>query len=247
MNDALDQWKREIERLSSGPVVIVPVETDAVRNVLNIPPVFAGRAVMVQLLSAEAFVSQLVRAHALNVNVDGPLGVFHFVILNRRRAADWEGMEDSLIAHEFGHIWLNVTGYRSLEAGTDARQACLATHASDVIQHILIREEAQRRGLDTMRFWLRVHTAALVNERTPAATTGRCEQWQAFAEWMDAMLGAPRWDLLDKYERSMTARYPALRALVTSTRDWLATIDLWDRSVYEHALHRLTSDMLTIR
>lgn len=237
-----------MEQASGGLVVIVPVETDPIQNALRIPPAFPGRPVMAKLLSEESFVVLLLRAHALNVNYRGAEGVFHFIVENQARSADWNEMEDSLLAHEFGHIWLNAIGYRSPQSDTtDAPAACLAAHTGDIVQHILIRDEAQRRGVDVMRFWLHVQEMALtLPESQTAPQLDRCQKWQAAAEWLDAVLGAPQWPLLDRYQTKMRAYYPVLIPFITQIREWIEPLNLWDRSIYEYAMQKLTRVLLTI-
>ncbi len=246
MNPALESWQSEIQTLSGGVLVMVPVETDPVENVLRIPPSFPGRPIVAQLLSNESFVVQLTRAHALNANVSGPQGVHHFILLNMARSADWKDLEDSLLAHEFGHVWLNAMGYRALDSSSDPLRACLATHAGDMVQHILIREEGKRRGLDVSAFWLRIQETALSRENQPLPELSRCERWQAAAEWLDAVEGAPGWPLLPRYEMMMRRRFPQLIEPLAVIRSTLHGRDLWDRSLYEYALRMLTDILLTI-
>lgn len=233
------EFQAQIETLSGGRVVIVRVETDRSQNVLRIPSVFPGRSVLARLLRQETFVGQLVRAHALTVNYGGVEGTYHFVLLNMDRAADWDGMEESLLAHEFGHVWLHVNGYRSPEY----EDSCLTTHAGDIVQHVLIRQETRRRGFDYMRFWMRNQEKWLLAEEkapAPVALDG-CQRLQLISAWMDAELGLTdgEWKMRERYLSLLRERYGSLMPVVTELGAMMTGLDLWDRSLYELVLARV--------
>lgn len=236
---ALDAWQREIEALSTGRIVLVRVETVQPENTLRIAPEFPGRAIVARLLRQEAFVRQFVLAHALNVNYSGEEGVYHFILLNQARAADWEGLETALLAHEYGHIWLAALGYRSPAFS----ETCLATAVGDIVQHILIREETARRGLDVLAFWKRTHDAWLEREARIAEPPplDACQRLLLIAEWVDAKLAfaGGGWERRDAYLELLAARHAALRPVVEELTGWLGGRDLWDRSLYQLALHRV--------
>ncbi|MBI3209875.1 MAG: hypothetical protein HYZ37_13395 [Candidatus Solibacter usitatus] len=237
MSPVLEQWQREIETASGGLVVLVRVETDPVENVLRIAPQFPGRPIVAQRLSQEAFVVQFIRTHAMSITYEGPEGNFHFVLLNMARAADWEGLEDSILAHEFGHLWLNATGFRSLPMQQDALRDCLAIHVNDIVHHILLRQEARRRGIDAMAYWLNTREAwmkSVAGSEAPALD--ECQEWQIVAECVDALMGASRWPRLGEFLNLMRTRHPRLMDRAVQLRDLLSPLDLWDRSVYEYAL-----------
>jgi len=233
----LAEWQTEIEALSRGTLVVVRVETDRAENVLRVPASFAGRPVVAGLLRQETFVGQFVRAHALTVNYSGVEGTFHFILLNMALAADWDGMEDSLLAHEFGHVWLHVNGYRSV----DYLDSCLSTHAGDIVQHVLIREETRRRGFDYMKFWVRNQERWMSAESAMPADLDRCQQLQLISAWMDAELGfaGTSWDQRERYLQLLRGRHPALQPVVEDLRALMGGLDLWDRSVYELVLGRV--------
>ncbi len=232
----LDAWHREIEALSSGQIVLVRVETVQPENTLRLPPDFPGRAVVARLLRQEAFVRQFVLAHALNVNYTGEEGAFHFILLNQARAADWEGLETVLLAHEYGHIWLAALGYRSPAFS----ETCLATAVGDIVQHILIREETARRGLDVLAFWKRTHDAWLERETrvSEPPPLNACQRLLLIAEWVDAKLAfaGGGWEQRDAYLELLTARHEELQPVVEELAGWLGGRDLWDRSLYQAAL-----------
>lgn len=236
---ALEAWQQEIESLSAGRLVLVRVETSPLDNTLRIAAEFAGRAIIVQLLQRESFVRQFVQAHALNVNYTGDDGAFHFILLNQARAADWDGLETALLGHEYGHIWLAVQGYRSPVFA----ESCLATATGDIVQHVLIRQETARRGFDYLAFWKRTHDAWLAREAGIAEPPELdiCGQLLLASEWVDAKLAfsAGGWMNRDAYLRLLGARHPQWQNVVEELAAMLSPIDLWDRSLYQSALHRV--------
>jgi hypothetical protein len=232
----LEGWGREIEALSGSPVILVRVETDATDNTLHIPPDFPGREIVRQYLLQESFVEQFFRAHALSLNQDG----FHFILLNMARAADWQGIEDSLLAHEYGHIWLDVLGYRAPAYIPSA--PCLSTHCGDIVQHILIREETRRRGFDYMTFWVRSQERWLNSmlSLTQAPELRPCQRLQLLSAWIDAQLGSTPlvWPKQPEYLALLNRLYRQLAAPANLLVETLEGRDLWDRSLYEAMLIR---------
>ncbi|MCC6362921.1 MAG: hypothetical protein IT165_05315 [Bryobacterales bacterium] len=232
----LEDWGREIEALSGGPVILVRVETDATDNSLHIPPAFPGREIVRQYFLQQSFVEQLFRAHALSLNQDG----FHFILLNMARAADWQGLEESLLAHEYGHIWLDVLGYRAPAYIPAA--PCLSTHAGDIVQHVLIREETRRRGFDYMAFWTRNQERWLNSmlSLTQAPELEACQRLQLLSAWVDAQLGSTplQWPKRAEYLGMLNRLYPRLAASANLLVETLEGRDLWDRSLYEAMLIR---------
>ncbi|MCZ2151026.1 MAG: hypothetical protein LC126_25035 [Bryobacterales bacterium] len=234
--NTLEDWSREIEVISGSAVLLVRVETNASDHTLHIPPAFPGREIVRQYFLQEPFVEQFFRAHALSLNQDG----FHFILLNMARAADWQGLEDSLLAHEYGHIWLDVLGYRAPAYIPAA--PCLPTHAGDIVQHVLIREETRRRGFDYMTFWRRNQERWL--NSMVALTQGpeleACRRLQLLSAWVDAQLGSTsvEWVKRAEYLGMLNRLYPRLAASANLLVETLDGRDLWDRSLYEAVLIR---------
>jgi hypothetical protein len=243
----LADWKDEIRVLSGGSVEIVRVETDRSANVLRIPSQFAGRPLVVSLLQQETFVAQFVRAHALSVNYSGTEGTFHLILLNMARQADWDGLEDSLLAHELGHVWLHASGYRA----PSFENSCLTTHVGDIVQHVLIRAETRRRGFDYMTFWTRNQERwlAVAEKQDAVDPLDACGRLQLISAWLDAALGLTivQWDQLDRYLKFLRARYAELEPAVTELAAMLSALNLWDRSLYELALARVSRRLQAVR
>lgn len=235
MKPTVASWLAEVEELSGGRTVIVPVETDRVRNTISIPPLFPGRDVVRELLMQESFVAQFIRAHALTVNTERDGQRFHFVLLNMDLADQWEAHREHLLAHEAGHLWLNALGYRSLNADPSSPRACIATHAADIVQHVLIRHEMRRRGFD-MSFWIHNQQAWLkqLGDASRATVVG-CERAQAVSLWVDGALGLNA-ELWPGWNARTREAFPDLVPIGERIARFLNGMDLWDRSLYEAAL-----------
>ena len=222
--------------MSSGSVVLVRVESVRADNTMRIAPDFPGRTIIVRLLGQESFVRQLMLAHALSVNYQGPEGRFHFILLNEARGADWNGLESALLAHEYGHIWLAALGFRSPVFD----DSCLATAVGDIVQHVLIREETARRGFDYAAFWKRTHDLWLAEEEkgNEAPVLDRCRSLLLMIEWTDAEIGFSdeEWPSRPAYLQTLRGRHPDLSVRIDALAAWMRDRNLWDRSVYESAL-----------
>ncbi|MBL8217560.1 MAG: hypothetical protein JNK87_42965 [Bryobacterales bacterium] len=244
MTPRLTAWQKEIEALGGTPVVLVPVTTTP-ENTLTIPAAFPGRAVVARLLGDEAFVVQLLRAHALTVTLSEAGQRYSFVLLNQARAADWEGDPEGLLGHELGHLWLQALGYRSPAAS--AGDPCLATFAGDIVQHILIRDELRRRGIGYDAFWTRLQTAWLAGPPV-ALPADRCGRLQLLAAWMDAALGYTdaEWPARGRYLQHLRAQYPSLAPYADTLAGKLGDRVLWDRSLYAWALGRVLNVLSSI-
>lgn len=222
----------------------MPVETDRARNLLRIPAQFPGRSVLARYLMQESFVAPLIRAYAISSNYRGPEGRFHFVLLNMARSGEWSGMEPELLAHEYGHLWLDALDYASLSFEASAL-ACAATHASDIVQHILIRQEARRRGFDVMRFWIRIQEKWLDEQAQAQAAEASalepCERMQLFSHWMDAELGLSeaQWGRWREYRARVERYFEGEQEGIEQLKLWLKQYDVSDRSYYEVAMAKI--------
>jgi hypothetical protein len=224
----LEQWKTEIEQVGGAPVVVVRVETDKERNELRAPEDLPHRAAAVKLLSNEGFLRQFVAAHALSVNWYEKGQTVHFIFLNMARAEEWD--EEGLLAHEYGHAWLHALGY-AMARVPQSHPSCLATHAGDVVEHVLIRKEAVRRGLDVLAYFKRNVEAALASEGAGEAREG-CQRLAQLALSVDATLAFP--ELRD----ALAQKFPGLRAPAAELIEMLAAGKLDDREEFRAALEK---------
>jgi hypothetical protein len=236
----LQDWKKDIERLDQREIHLARVFTNTATNELNLPDDAELRPVLVKLLSSEDFVRQLIAAHALNVNLDGKTRKVSLIVLNMARAADWNGQEDALIAHEFGHIWLHARGYQafSMVGG----MSCQALHAGDIVQHILIRDEMLRRGIDYKPFLIRTLETALTELEkglaSPSDATDPCRQMARIALWTDVSLGLTKsdWPRKDDFDAAMHKRFPVIEPRLRSILALIQDKDLQNIPVYTQCL-----------
>ncbi|MGH9662265.1 MAG: hypothetical protein ACRD96_27190 [Bryobacteraceae bacterium] len=139
---SLEDWKKEIEQTSGARIALLHVFADPATGEVKAPPL---DGVVRRALENESFRRELFRAHALTIHDDGEPGPRHFILVNMSLADQFKGVEDGLVAHELGHIWLHRRGLRS-PAFEPGPEACLAIHSGDIVQHALIHPELARRG-----------------------------------------------------------------------------------------------------
>ena len=240
LTPALSKWKTQIEERGGGSVVIVAVPTEPATQIITLPEDAPFRAVLKRYFVEPAFVEQLVRAHALNLNYSGPEGRIHFILVNLALAAEAEDFQEALLAHEFGHVWLNVIGYPT-PVVRGRKPDCVATHAADLVQHILIRAELNDRQIIFRPFWLANLNKALLEVRQPeSGAVSGCKRLSQIALWVDVSLGlqANEWDGRDEFLMLMLRRFPEIEAAARSIETILRDADVAPVSAYRDALLR---------
>ncbi len=161
-----------------------------------------------------------------------------FIVLNMSRAAEWQAFEDPILAHELGHVYLDVRGYRSpgLRPGTPV---CEAVHTGDLVQHILIRPEMARRGIDYVP-WMAATLEPVIErlQMPPAAGGSKCGQLARLSMWLDASLGltAEDWPRLPEFVDVLNRSFPELVPIEAGLRNRLAAMDVSSRAGYQAAL-----------
>jgi len=215
LSPPLAQWKRDIEAAGKTTVVLARVFTDTARNELTLPDDVEFRPFLRKMLNDEAFVKQFVQTHAINVNSNTGLRPISVVLLNMARSADWEGQEDAVIAHELGHIWLHTRGYEAPQ-GLDGL-SCVAVHAGDIVQHVLIREQMRARHIDYLPFWISSLEAALLqmDGRTVSnpQIADQCQHISRLALWVDVAVGLSdrEWPRRQALLAGFRNRFPELK------------------------------------
>jgi hypothetical protein len=227
----LRAWRSEIEH-AGVRVLFARVYTDSDRNLLTLPPDTPARPLFAAMLRQPAFVEQLVHAHALTTNLPGVSLVF----LNMVRAPEWEGQEDALLAHELAHIALKARGYESVRAPGLA--ACQITHATNIVQHALVRRELRSRGIDDVPF--RVRSLEAAQDAVTGLSTGgsTCDKARRLEMWVDAALGLTdgQWPQRPEFLALVGKLWPELAASAERLIAKLQVSDLSDRPGYESAL-----------
>lgn len=239
---ALEAWRQEIEQAMPGRVHLVRVPYDRARNEIRLPPDAPGRDFLRQLFLDAGFRGQFARAYALSVTRTLPEGGEQHVLLNGALIDGWADQEvHALIAHELGHGWLNACGYPSppYQSGVES---CIAIHAGDAVQHVLIREEAKRRGVSLYSYWRRAVERQLqevvegVETGFPATTP--CEKLTQLGLWVDAALGVTEEEFpeLGRLLAGLRQAYPEIEPAFQELDQLLRGRDLTPPEVYGAAL-----------
>lgn len=244
LTPALATWKADIEASGKTTVVLARVFTDAGRNELTLPDDAEFRPFLRTLLESRSFVSQFVQTHAINVNSNTGLRPISVVLLNMARAADWDGQEDAVIAHELGHVWLHARGYQAPHVAQGL--SCEAVHAGDIVQHILIREQLRIRHIDFLPFWIRTLESALRQLNQPDGDRQQvpadpCQRVARLALWVDVTLGLTEkeWSRRPALLTAFRQRFPALESPAVQIANMLRGRDLEDRQTYQRLLRNV--------
>jgi hypothetical protein len=238
LSERLETWKREIERRGEQ-LVVARIETDPETNRLRIPPDTPRHALLARLLAVQGLAGQFVQTHAMTLNQQAMEGRVHFVLLNMARAAEFKDAEEPLLAHEFGHAWLDALGFRSPDAAAEALP-CLAIRAGDIVQHILIRGETERRGFVFRDYWIRnldLALDALKKEGAPG-DAGACDSLARIALWTDVRLAlsADSWSRYGEFDQAFRRRFPLLAETVDELVTVLQAVDLTALERFRRAL-----------
>jgi hypothetical protein len=216
LSKSLLEWKKEIEAKGGGKLIAVRVYTDPLRNEISLPADTEQRAILRRYFLDESFRGLLAGAHSLSVNYGGSEGKYHFVLLNMALAEQWSGQEEAVLADEFGHAWLSAQGYGAPDYRPGA-EACVGVQAGNVVQHVLIREELERRGIRWREHWLRTLEPALEKLESgtavPLAALPPCERLAQLALWVEVRmsLSAELWQNFSRFQQVMSKRYPETR------------------------------------
>lgn len=238
LSERLEAWKGEIERRGEQ-VVVVRVESDRETGRFRVSDERLAR-----LLAREGLGEQFRRTHAMTLNYQAAEGRVHFVALNMDRAAEFKDAEEALVAHEFGHAWLDALGFRSLDSSGEA-QPCLAIHSSDIVQHVLIRRELQTRGIPYREQWIGSLEAALEALNKGGAPRGgapargdACDRLERIALWIDVRLGLgpDTWSRYAEFDRAFRRAFPLLAAAVEEIVTVLSAVDLTAKDRFQRAL-----------
>lgn len=239
LSPRLAEWKAEIESAGAVKVVLARVHTDASRNELILPADTEARPILRRFFLEETFREQFVRTHAMTVSYSGAEGRYSFIVLNMALEEQWAGAEESVIAHELGHAWLAALGFPA-PAYEPGERSCLAVHAGDIVQHVLIRKEMDRRHIAWRDYWTRNLRAALerLQSQVSAGPLGLCQLASIVALWADTRLAFSEadWDDLPRFFRALEQNFPAAKAPTEALVGRLKDLNLWDRQVYAAAL-----------
>lgn len=236
---ALAGWKADIEAQSKTPVHIAVAEYSQAAHTYQLPASTPGRDLFATYLKSENFVRQFQQMYAVMIHHKAPDSSAFLVLLNGMREAEWCGHEEAVIAHELGHAWIKARGLPT-PVFIDNAWACVGVHAGDIPQHVLMRAELDRRGIDHRTFWLAgLDAAAKEMEAQPAPPeSDRCARVRVAAQWADVKLGLREndWPGRARYEAAVRRQMPELEETVDEVVRYLKDKDLNDRDVHRAAL-----------
>jgi hypothetical protein len=141
------------------------------------------------------------------ITLNGRVG---FVLINPLHGRRGRGGTGRHRPPNFGHIWLKAKRYPA-PAYQGGESACLSVHALDAVQHILIRQEMERRGVAWKAPWFAGLAALRQMEQTPGAAggVGRCQTLSQVAMWVDVALGAGDWPGQPAFLAALRRRFPS--------------------------------------
>jgi hypothetical protein len=147
----LEDWKAEIEARAFNRIEIVRIPGDPV-------PV-EDSEVLYSYFNRPDFRDSFSRAQALTFRYEKEGRSRSLILLNLPMMQQTQNSPAALIAHELGHLWLASLGFipPAYEPGP---RGCLAIHSGDIVQHILLRAESDRRGIPWRPSYERDYTAA---------------------------------------------------------------------------------------
>ena len=228
LSPKLAAWKQEIEASGAGRVVLGRIHVQHGAYVL--PADIEERATLAHFFSRHEFRAQFVLTHAMNLNVDRPKRV-SFVLLNMDRMKESSASEDELLSHELGHVWLHWRGLRAPPLAPGI-VACEAIHTGDIVQHILIREEQARRGLERKKGWqadLESAYQSLIQQPAESAVPKDfCLRLQRLSLLIDLRMGLAEgeWEHREAYAARLTSADPLLAELTRRLVRLLSTLEL---------------------
>jgi hypothetical protein len=247
----LAQWKREIEAVRHSKVVLARIFTDQAGNEIILPQDAEERPILRQYFLNPAFIAEFVHMQAATLNYKSGGGMIHFILLNMARAEEWDDQEEAVLAHEFGHVWLFANNYPA-PAFEGKADSCVAILAGDAVQHVLIREEMRRRGIDYLTYWTRNLETQLesLDGRSPDAFAQLplCREMTLLTQWLDVRLGlsAGSWGNYGRFLEAMARSFPRLRPHVEEVERLLRGANLGDIDIYTQVLRQVLVKMYAV-
>lgn len=236
---ALASWKADIEAKSGTPVYLAVVEHNQADNTFTLDASTPHRELFTQYLTQESFLNQFSRMYSVMIHRKEPDGNSFLIMLNGAKRREWAGFEEALIAHELGHAWVKAEGYAT-PLFVNNRWACVSIHAGDITQHVLIRAEMERRGIDHKTFWIKSLESATqqLEAAGPPPEGERCLRVQQVAQLVDVILGlkSGEWAGRARYELDVRKNMPEVESTVNEVLNYLGKHDLTNRGEHREAL-----------
>lgn len=225
-------WRLEIEKTGPQSVFLLALEPGA-----PVPEGTAHKAILEQFTDNPNFQQQFTAAQALSITYQGPEGRLSFVLLNPRQTPKDD--EPYVIAHEFGHLWLKALRYPA-PAYFGGPSSCLSILAGDAVQHVLIREEMDRRRIAWREPWLRSLMTAMgaLEAQKAGAVPGRCQAISQAVLWIDVSLGLTdeQWPARQRFLDLLTRQSPVIQPVARELAAQLQAENLHAKPSHQKAL-----------
>ena len=178
----LEEWKAEIEARAFHRIEIIRIPGDPVPD--------EDRDVLFSYFNRPDFAAQFARTQALTFRYVRGERTRSLILLNLPMMQNTQNSAASLIAHELGHLWLASLGF-SPPVYEPGPRGCLAIHYGDMVQHILLRAESDRRGIPWRPSYERDYTAASESLRNapPQGLGDDCFRAQRLSLMVDVRTG----------------------------------------------------------
>lgn len=238
LTPALLEWRAEIEK-RARPVYITRVDYDSANNAYRLPPDAPRRDLFASYLRTPAFLSDFQHLYAASLTHNAKGGEAYLIMLNMARAGEWNDSEEAVIAHEMAHLWLQSLGYPA-PAYQPGPLSCVGMFSGDIVQHVLIRRELDRRGIRHRRLLARVLDATArdlaANPKPPEQD--RCLLVRQAAQLTDAILGmqGEDWPGRETYDKVWRDKLPDIEAPVARILAYLQDHEVSSREGHEAAI-----------
>jgi hypothetical protein len=231
--NALEEWKAEIEARTFQRIEIVRIPGD--------PIPAEDRDVLFSYFEKPDFAASFQQAQALTFRYERGGKSRSLILLNLARMQVTQNSPAALIAHELGHLWLASLGF-SPPVYEPGPRGCLAIHTGDMIQHILLRAESDRRGIPWRSSYERDYTAASESLKgAPTAGPGDdCLRAQRLSLMLDVRTGfeTKAFAALEEYLDALGRQDPKAEAIaIELTEELDGKLEL-EKTAYEWAVER---------
>lgn len=228
--EAIESWRADLQREFGVriPVLWIGARVEGDQE---------GFDLAARQMASESFRAQFRLMQAATITETLETGSRYLIAVNEAWRPFWQGHEAALLGHEFGHVWLRLRRLPA-PAYSGSESSCIAIHTGDVVQHILIRAEMDRRGIDHRALLMKSMDESAAAMAEGARPGDSCAWVRQAALWVDARLGlkSADWPGRDNYERLGKKLFPESEAAASRIIRLVEGKDLDDRFVHRQAL-----------
>ncbi|MCX6609350.1 MAG: hypothetical protein NTW74_00685 [Acidobacteria bacterium] len=229
----LEEWKAEIEARAFHRIEIIRVPGDPVPD--------EDREVLFSYFNRPDFAAQFSRTQALTFRYEKAGRTRSLILLNLPMMQSTQNSPAALIAHELGHLWLASLGF-SPPVYEPGPKGCLSIHTGDIVQHILLRAESDRRGIPWRPSYERDYTAASESLRNapPQGVGDDCFRAQRLSLMVDVRTGfeTKSFAAREEYLALLARQDPQAEAIAIELIELLDGKLGLEKSAYEWALEQ---------